>query len=58
MIQAVAIDKGLGWGDHEGFAEVKSKDVIFRTRKYQDPPDLVEMAWKKIHERYPPQMCR
>ena len=56
--QAVAIDKGLGWGDYEGFAEVKSRDVVFRSRIYQAPPDPVQVAKRKQQERYPPQMCR
>lgn len=58
IIRAVAIDKGLGWGDHEGFAEVKSKEVVFRSRIYQAPPDPVQVARRKIEERYPPQLCR
>jgi len=58
VIRAVAIDKGLGWGDYEGFAEVKSRDVVFRSRIYQAPPDPVQVAKRKQQERYPPQMCR
>ena len=37
-MQAVAIDKGLGWFGKEGYAEVKSEDVVFHTRPFQRSP--------------------
>jgi len=58
IIRVVAIDKGAGWGEFEGRAIVKSKNIVFRSRAYQPPPDPVAIARQKIYRRYPPQLCR
>lgn len=58
IIRAVAIDKGTGWGEFEGKAEVKSKTIKFRTRAFQAPPDPVEIARRNFNNRYPPKLCR
>ena len=44
FIQVVAVDKGLGWGHHEGQATVLAKPVIFRVKSF---PDLLSMTLKK-----------
>ena len=48
FIQVVAVDKGLGWGHHEGQATVLAKPVIFQLKSF---PDLLSMTLKTRQQR-------
>ena len=57
-MQAVAVDKGAGWGEFEGRAIVFSKPVYFHSRPFMKKPTPEEMARRRIADAYPPQLCR
>ena len=37
VIKVIAVDKGLGWGEHEGQAKVEAKPIIFHVRPFWHP---------------------
>ena len=50
FIQVVAVDKGLGWGHHEGQATVLAKPVIFRVKSFPEL-EALSMTLKKRQQR-------
>ena len=56
----MAIDKGAGWGEHEGKAIVEAKPILFHSRPYlptPEPPDPLEIIRNDLNKRYPPHQC-
>ena len=49
------MDKGSGWGEHEGKAIVFSKPIVYRTLP-KIPRDVIER--RNIEKLYPPNSCR